>query len=256
MRLLSFSCILLSVLFFVSCAPQKKSSYYYLENLKDTTGKDVVADFDPVIQKNDLLSIQVYSASTDAKVDALYNMTVNAGGNSGNQVTGFLVDQGGNIDYPRIGTIHAEGLTKSQLADLMKSKLTRDLTNPSVVIRYLNFRVTVLGEVGKPGTISIPFERVNILELIGLAGDIPLTGKKDHIRIIREVNGSRETGTIDLTSKEVFNSPYYYLKQNDILIVDPVKSKIRSTEQSIILQRITFALTFVTTAALLYNLFK
>jgi polysaccharide export outer membrane protein len=113
-----------------------------------------------------------------------------------------------------------------------------------------------LGEVGKPGTISIPFERVNILELIGLAGDIPLTGKKDHIRIIREVNGSRETGTIDLTSKEVFNSPYYYLKQNDILIVDPVKSKIRSTEQSIILQRITFALTFVTTAALLYNLFK
>jgi polysaccharide export outer membrane protein len=256
MRLLSFCCIILAVLCFSSCSPQKKTSYYYLENLQDTTGKETLENYEPVIQKNDLLSIQVYSAATDPKVDALYNLVNTNTSGSSNQAAGFLVDANGNIEYPRIGLVHAEGLTKEQLAAAIKTKIGDALINPSIVIRFLNFRVTVLGEVGHPGTITVPFEKVNILELVGLAGDIPLSGKKDKIRIIRESNGTRESGIIDLTSKDVFKSPYFYLAQNDIIIVDPVRAKIRANEESIVLQRITFALTFVTTAALLYNLFK
>jgi polysaccharide export outer membrane protein len=199
----------------------------------------------------------VYSAATDPKIDVLYNLTnTNSGNNTNQALMGLLVDQNGNIEYPRVGVIHAEGLTKQQLADTLKAKLSTELTSPSVVIRYLNFRVTVLGEVGHAGTISIPYERINIFEAIGLAGDIPLTGKKNSVRVIREVNGDRQVGTIDLTAKNVFESPYFYLQQNDIVMVDPTKARVRTNEETIITQRITFALTFITTAALLYSLFK
>ena len=241
-----------------SCTSQRKTtSYYYLENVTDTSGKNVVKDFEPVIQKNDLLSIQVYSAATDPKVDALYNLANMTSSTSSNlSLIGFLVDQNGNIEYPRIGLVHADGLTKQQLADTIKARLSNELTNPSVIIRYLNFRITVLGEVGRAGTITIPYEKLTILEAIGLAGDIPFTGKKNSVRVIREVNGDRQIGTIDLTAKNLFESPYFYLQQNDVIIVDPTRARVKSNEETIVLQRITFALTFITTAALLYNLFK
>jgi polysaccharide export outer membrane protein len=256
MRLFSLLCFVIIAVFFVSCSTQKRASYYYMENVTDTSIKNAVKVFEPVIQNNDLLSIQVYSAATDPKVDALYNLANTTNNNNNVALIGFLVDQNGNIEYPRIGIVHAAGLTKQQLADSIKSKLSDELNNPSVIIRYLNFRVTVLGEVGRGGTITIPYERVTVLEAIGLAGDIPFTGKKNSVRIIREVNGSREVGTIDLTAKNVFESPYFYLQQNDVVIVDPTRARIRANEESIVSQRITFALTFITTAALLYNLFK
>jgi polysaccharide biosynthesis/export protein len=250
-------CIVICIMLLSSCSSQKKAYYYYLEGVTDTTHHGSVKVFEPVIQKNDQLSIQVYSAATDPKIDALYNLTnTNTGTNNNVAMQGFLVDQKGNIEYPRVGTIHAEGLTKEQLGDSLRARLSTDLTNPSVIIRYLNFRVTVLGEVGHAGTISIPYERVNILEAIGLAGDIPLTGKKNSVRVIREVNGDRQVGTIDLTAKNVFESPYFYLQQNDIIMVDPTKARITTNEETIILQRVTFALTFITSAALLYSLFK
>jgi polysaccharide biosynthesis/export protein len=257
MRLISLGCIITIAALLGSCTSQKKAYYYYLENVTDTSGKTVVKPTEPVIQKNDLLSIQVYSAATDPKVDALYNLTNTNNSNVNNPaLTGFLVNPDGNIEYPRVGMVHAEGLTKQQLADTIRARLSNELSNPSVIVRFLNFRITVLGEVGHAGTISIPYERVNIFEAIGLAGDIPFSGKKNSVRIIREVNGNTEVGTIDLTAKNVFQSPYFYLQQNDIVMVDPTRARVRSNEESIVTQRITFALTFITTAALLYNLFK
>lgn len=257
MRSILVFCTISITVFLASCASQKKGYYYYLENVTDTLGKGAVKVFEPVVQKNDLLSIQVYSAATDPRVDALYNLSnTNTAANNNPALIGFLVDHNGNIEYPRIGTVHAEGLTKQELADTLKARLSTELTNPSVVIRYLNFRVTVLGEVGHAGTITIPYEKVTILEAIGLAGDIPFTGKRNSVRVIREVNGDREIGMIDLTAPKLFESPYFYLQQNDVIIVDPTKAKVRSNEETIVLQRITFALTFITTAALLYNLFK
>jgi polysaccharide export outer membrane protein len=224
--------------------------------MTDTAGKDAVKNFEPIIQKNDLLSVLVYSNSTKPEIsDVLYNPPALANSSNANNIGGYLVDLDGNIRFPRIGPVHAEGLTKKQLSDLISSKIT-DLENPTVIIRFLNYRVTVLGEVGHQGTFVIPYERVTIFEALGLAGDIPVTGKKDNVRIIREINGNREIGTIDLTSKNVFESPYYNLQQNDVVLVEVKKSKVKQVDQALVTQRITFALSLVTSIALLYNIFK
>ncbi len=262
-------CFLFASVLLIACGTQKRIPYNYIENITDSTGKDTLKIFEPIIQKTDLLYIQVYTTGLNAShIDSQWNLPINptiSGTQSNIGLPGFLVDQQGNIEYPRIGRIHAEGLTKKQLAGEIRSKIiaTGELVDsasnpndPSVIIRFMNFRVNVLGEVGRPGTVSIPYEKVTILEAIGLAGDIPITGKKTNVKIVREVNGSREYGTIDLTSKNLFESPYYYLMQNDVVIVEPRKSKIRLNEQSIVAQRISLALTVITAAGILYNIFK
>jgi polysaccharide biosynthesis/export protein len=260
MRILVFCLLIVSVLL-AACGAERKVPYNYIENITDTTKKDTVKVFEPIIQKYDQLYIQVYTTSLNAsRLDSQWNLPVSpvlGSGQNASAIGGFLVDQRGEIEYPHIGIIRAEGLTKKQLADTIKSRIPpNQLENPSVIVRFMNFRVNILGEVSHPGTVSIPYEKVSILEAIGLAGDIPITGKKSNVRVIREVNGVREYGSIDLTSKDMFQSPYYYLMQNDIVIVDPRKSKIRLNEQSIVAQRISFALTIVTAAGILYNIFK
>src|SRR5262245_51474841 len=210
MRSFCFFCSLLIALFFISCKSQKPIVYNYIQNANDTLVKEAVKNFEPVIQKNDLLSIQIYSNSTKPEIsDALYNPPAltgtsgNSGGGGGNSSnSGYMVDMEGNIRFPRLGVIRAEGLTKRQLADTIISKIT-DLENPTAVIRFLNYRITVLGEVGHQGTFTIPNEKVTIFEALGLAGDIPVTGKKDNVKVLREANGDREIGTVDLTSKKI-----------------------------------------------------
>src|SRR4029079_5071105 len=262
MRLFCLFCSLLIALFFISCNSQKKAVYNYIENANDTLVKDAVKSFEPIIQKNDLLSIQVYSNSTKPEIsDALYNPAAVSGssagtsGGGGGGSSGYMVDMDGNIRFPRLGVIHAEGLTKRQLADTIVSKIT-DLENPTAVIRFLNYRITVLGEVGHQGSFNIPNEKVTIFEALGLAGDIPVTGKKDNVRILREVNGDRQIGTVDLTSNKIFESPYYNLQQNDVVLVDVKKSKVKQSDQALALRRIAFVLCLVTTVAILYNIFK
>lgn len=244
--------LLVLPLYFISCGTQKKIPPYYLETLTDTSGKQEVKIPELRIQKNDLLSIQVYSISTQPNVsDAPYNLP---GQNTA--TGGFLVDANGNIEYPQIGLLKVEGLTKLQLADQIKTKLTGPLINPSVIIRFLNFKVTLLGPVAKEGVINVPGERLTILEAVGLAGGVTDYGKKNNIKIIREINGIRETGYIDLSSDTIFDSPYYNLMQNDVVIVEPTKQKARAVDQSIVSQRISLALSLITSAAFLYNIFK
>jgi polysaccharide export outer membrane protein len=244
-----------------ACGTQKRIPYNYIENVTDTTGKDTLKIFEPVIQKYDQLYIQIYTTTLySGSLDSQWNLPINpslSGNQSTASIAGYLVDQRGNIEYPRIGVMHVEGLTKNQLADLIKSKIPPgELKDPSVIIRFMNFRVNIIGEVGHPGVVSVPYEKVTILEAIGLAGDIPITGKKTTVHIIREANGTREFGIIDLTKKNLFDSPYYYLMQNDMVIVEPRKSKLRLNEQSIVAQRISLALTVITAAGILYNIFK
>jgi polysaccharide export outer membrane protein len=261
MRALYLFCFLLIVLFFTACNSQKKVSYNYIENVKDTLERNVIKDPELTIQKNDVLSIQVFSNSTKPDIsDALYNPVVvngNPAASSGTNSTtkGYLVDLSGNIKFPRLGLIHAEGLTKRQLADSITTKIT-DLENPTVIVRLLNYRISVLGEVGHPGNFVLPNENITIFEAISLAGDIPVTGKKNNVRILREINGDREIGTVDLTSKDIFESPYYYLQQNDVILVDVKKSRVKQTDQALTVQRITFVLGLITSIALLYNIFK
>jgi polysaccharide biosynthesis/export protein len=267
MRLLRLAILILFAIYFSSCHTQHKVPINYIDNA-DSSINNTVQWPEIKIQKNDLLSIQVYSASLDPATDAPYNLpggsstTASASATAGSVTpaasgaSGFLVDENGNIEYPRFGTIHVDGLTKSQLADSIKAKLTTPvelLKSPSVIIRFLNFKVTVLGEVNHPGPIIIPNGHITILEAIGLAGDIPITGVKSTVRILRESNGKREVGYVDLTSKEIFNSNYYNLLQNDVVFVQPTKAKVRQSDQ-LTLQRITTVLGIITSLTLIYNI--
>jgi polysaccharide export outer membrane protein len=264
-RLVLVSAIL--VLFISSCRTQKSLPYNYLENVADTSIQNTVKIPELTIQKGDLLSIQIYSATTHPETDALYNLpnfggispSGSSGGTGSAVISGFLVDANGNIEYPRIGTIHVEGLKKSDLADLIKKRINQpepQLENPTVIVRFLNYKITVLGEVQKPGSYNIPGERVTVLEALGLAGDIAVYGKRNTVKIIREVNGNREIGTIDLTSKDFFESPYYNLLQNDIVIVEAKRAKVRQADTQEVSQRISLALGIITSIALIYNVFK
>lgn len=246
-------------LYFFSCKPMQKIPAY-LENVTDSTGKGEVKVPDLKIQKNDLLSIQILSLSTRPDLsDAIYNQPSAAPGaaSGGASTTGYLVDNQGNIEHHRLGTIHAEGLTKQQLAAEIRKRLTEPvelLKNPTVIIRFLNFRVLVLGQVGKEGPVTVPGERLTILEAVGLAGGIPDYGKKEGVKVIREVDGKRETGVVDLTSSKLFESPYYNLMQNDVVVVEPSKQKYKEQEQSKNFQKISMAMTLVTSAAIIYNI--
>jgi polysaccharide biosynthesis/export protein len=258
MRFSIFIIAILSALLFASCRPQR-AVFNYLEDVTDTSFKKNVYIAEPVIQKNDLLSVQVYSGSLDEKTDALYNMRMNAGqmgGVQGQQMGGYLVDINGNIELPRIGTVHAEGLKKSELEEVIKSKLKAELNQPSVLVRFLNFRITVLGEVGSGGVLNIPTERLTILEAIGMAGGVTEFGKIKEVKILRENNGVRELGVLDLTSQNIFESPYYQLQQNDVVLVDQNRYKLRQTEQTRVSQQLGFALSIITSIALLYNIFR
>ena len=252
MKILKFIPILIFPFYLLSCKPQQ-SMPDYLDQVNDTTGKGVVKVTDLKIQKGDILSVQINSLSTKPEADAIFNLPAA----EGSTVSGYLVDMQGNIEHHRLGTIHAEGLTKQELAAEIKKRLTAPvelLTNPTVIIRFTNFRVNILGEVARTGQITVPGERLTILEAITLAGGVTEYGKKNDIKIIREINGQRETGYIDLTSKDIFDSPYYNLAQNDVILVSPSKQRLKEMDQQKTFQKVSYALGIVMAIATLTNI--
>jgi polysaccharide biosynthesis/export protein len=247
---------LICSLLITSCRPQR-AVYNYLEDVNDTSFRKSVFITEPIIQKNDLLSINITSASLDPKIDILYNQQVMqsaTGIQGGGQIGGYLVDVNGEIELPRLGKIKAEGLKKGELESIIKSKLEGQLTQPNVIVRFLNFRITVLGEVGTPGVLNIPTERLTILEAVGMAGGVTEFGQIKNVKILRENNGVRELGVLDLTSKEIFSSPYYQLQQNDVVLVDQTKYKLRQTEQERVTQQIGFVTGIISTVAIIVTL--
>lgn len=247
---------LLSILALFSCRTQYNGTTNYLQRL-DTTQKALLNMAEPRIQKNDLLSIKVYSQSADPRTDIPYNLPeqpIVSGTTT--PITGFLVDAKGNIEFPRIGALHVEGLSKTELANNLKAQLDTVLKNPSVIVRFLNYRVTILGEVRSPGTFTIPTERVTILEALGLAGDITDYGKKDTVRVAREINGQLQVGYVPLTSADLFASPYYRLQQNDVVFVEQTRRKLQQQEQQTVAQQIGIATGIITAIALIVNIIR
>lgn len=246
--------LLLFPLYLLSCSTTKRLPYY-LENVNDSTASKEVKIPELKIQKNDILTIQISSLSTNLQADQIFNQPVLAGSIS---APGYLVDANGNIEHHRLGTLHVEGLTKTQLAAEIKKRLTQPvelLKDPTVIIRITGIKVTILGQVGREGIIDVPGESITILEAVGLAGGIPDYGKRTNLKVVREVDGKREVGTIDLSSKDVFESPYYYLRQNDVIIVDQTNRKLRDEDQARVIQKISYAFTIVTVVATLANIF-
>jgi polysaccharide export outer membrane protein len=137
-----------------------------------------------------------------------------------------LIDSNNNINFPSLGNIQIGGLPKAQAEELLNKKLAKYIINPSVNIRILNFKISVQGEVTKPGTYTINSERVTVIEAISLAGDLTVYGKRDNVLVIREENGEKKIFRIDLKSADFLNEPSYYLHQNDVVYVEPNKTKI------------------------------
>lgn len=254
MRFLIF---IASLVVFFSCKAPGGIGSQYLQKL-DTSGNLSLNLAEPKIQKNDLLSIKVYSQSANPLTDIPYNLpeqTV-AGSTTTTATTGFLVDASGNIEYPRIGLLKVEGLTKSELAQQIKTRLQNELNNPSVVVRFLNYKITVLGEVRSPGTFSIQTERVTILEALGLAGDITEFGKKDTVKVVREVDGKLQVGFVGLANSDFFSSPYYRLQQNDVVLVEQSRRRSQLEERQNTIQQISVATSIVTAIALIVNIIR
>jgi polysaccharide biosynthesis/export protein len=243
---------LLSVVFFSSCVSSKKAVYF--NNIQDTILLSTPVSVEPVIQKSDLLNITVSSLNPEASMvfntpNVVTPMSTNVGigatgastattpisGTIGNsELMGYLVGPEGLIKFPVIGNIPAAGLTKKQLEQEITDSLTQRklLVDPIINVRFLNFRVTVLGEVARPTTLNVLNERISIMEALGLAGDMTIFAKRDNVLLIREDGNNKIIKRLNLNSTSILTSPYYYLKTNDIVYVEPRSAKIASTSRA------------------------
>ncbi|HMU45675.1 MAG TPA: polysaccharide biosynthesis/export family protein [Chitinophagaceae bacterium] len=232
-KLIAWIAGLSGVLFVTSCVDTRKATYF--NGINDGTKTVDISVPESIIRKNDILSISVTSLNPEAT--EIFNNPNTTGGTNGNpgNVTGYFVNSEGNIQFPMLGNIKVEGLTKAQIKESITKKLTERqlLKDPIVSIRLLNFRVTVLGEVKNPTVIPVPNERISLLEAIGLAGDLTIYAKRDNVLVIREESGQKIIKRINLNSNELLNSPYYYLQSDDVVYVEPNKAKVASAGRSV-----------------------
>jgi polysaccharide export outer membrane protein len=224
---------LISSFLLTSCTSKKKLVYF--NSQEAIKNSETNKNYTPVFRADDLLSITVSAIDQDAVKPFNLVVTQGAGGNLAGyttglpSVSGYLIDSEGNIDFPVIGKIKLQGLNRMEASELIRNKLKDYINTPIVNIRILNYKITVLGDVKNPGTINIPNERVTLLEALGIAGDLNITGKRKNVLVIRDVDGKKTETRIDLTSKELFSSPVFYLSQNDIVYVEPNRAKINSS---------------------------
>lgn len=220
--------VLLSAVMVASCTNMKKVAY--INNITDAEINNAITNLEPVIQRNDLLSITVSSPNATASqpFNTVVTVSTQSLGYTATQAAGYLVDQEGYIDLPMLGRIKAAGFTKH----VLKENITKILVDnkyllfPVVNVRYLNFKVTVLGEVARPLVVNVPDEKINILEALGFAGDLTIYARRDNIALIREEQGKRTVRRLDLNSGNLLKSPYYYLLPGDIIYVEPNKTKV------------------------------
>ena len=213
---------------FVSCqsVPQNMT---YLEDLSDYAAQNQHLDYykyEPTIKSNDQLMIAVSSPVLDQTQVAQFNLPMNTSLSPGGTVVQsmalqtYTVNKEGNIYFPVIGKVKLEGLTRSEAVKLMTGEISKYLDDPIVNLQITSFKVTVLGEVSRPGPIQVNDERISILDAIGAVGDLTIYGSRQNVTLIRDNNGAKEFAKIDLTKSDLFSSPYYYLQQNDVIIVD------------------------------------
>lgn len=242
--------ILCTSLMFGACVDTKKVTYFH--DLGEGVIPSSIVNLEPVISKSDILSISVTSPNPDATLmfnapNMAANQTTAAAGNMAPS-SGYLVSQDGTVEFPALGKIVAAGLTKEKLKETITQKLidSKLLIDPIVTIRFLNYRVTVLGEVTRPTVVTVPNEKISILEAIGLAGDITIYGKKDNVLLIREEKNGKVIKRLNLNTSEIFSSPYYYLKSNDVVYVEPNNARVATSSRSQqLLPTILSALSFV-----------
>jgi polysaccharide export outer membrane protein len=217
-----------------SCVNSKKVTYFH--DIPDTThGTKIpsVAFKEPIIKADDILSISIQtidpltSLITNQAAGAMPSIGASSATPTGQQViTGFLVDKEGYVELSMIGKVKLDSLTTHEARELIREKSSAYFKNATVNVRFANFKITVLGEVAKPATYTMPNEKVTLLDALGLAGDLTIYGKRTNVLLIRDNNGKKEFERFDLNSSKIFESPYFYLRQNDVVYVEPTKAKV------------------------------
>jgi len=204
----------------------------YLQDVDPLKEQQIEQKYEVIIHGDDKLSIMVNCK--DEELALPFNMPVVTyqvggaiSGGSQQRVLGYLVNTNGDIDFPILGTLHVEGMTRRQLTDLIKQKLIDGnyIKDPVVTVQFMNFKVSVMGEVQRPGSFNITGDRITLLEALSMAGDLTIYGKRDRVAVIREKDGKRTILYHDLRSSDIFKSPCYYLEQNDIVYVEPNKTR-------------------------------
>lgn len=210
----------------------------YMQDIQADQAKAIQADPDITIQPRDMLSIVV--SSKEPELAVLFNLpriTYEAGmaqgSSNNNRISGYTVSPEGTIDFPNIGAIHVAGLTRSQIAEVIKQRLFEAelLKDAVITVDYMNLRYSVMGEVTRPGSFDINRDQVTLLEALSQAGDLTIYGKRDRVFVIREENGQRNTYQVDLRSMKLFESPAYYIRQNDLVYVEP--NKVRAGQSTV-----------------------
>lgn len=255
--------LIIAVLVLTSCFFNEKKITYFQKNSAHRDTINVAEPYIVTIHTGDLLSIYVNSLSPQASsyfnpysANAVSGAAVQSGGNELSQsaTPGYLVDETGSIELPLIGNIKVEGLTTRAAKDTIRNRLSVYLKEPTVIVRFLNFKVSVIGEVGRPGTYVIPNERITIPEMLTVAGDLTAYAKQNDIEIIRDVNGKKVFGKVDLTDRNIFISKYFYLHDNDIVYVKANKSKLSQTD--VLFKAVPFYVGLFTIAITVINYVK
>jgi polysaccharide export outer membrane protein len=266
LKLVSYSALVFLSLLMLSCGVAKRNykEMIYFQNAKQTATPIRLQLKPTLIQKYDQLLIQIYAQSINQEQAVLFNLTSGVGQagvtniQQGNGLIGYIVDYEGNIDFPLIGKIKAMGQTKYELIDTLKNRLQHYIKDPIIVVRYLNYNITVLGEVNSPGLKSFPNEKATVLDAISAAGDLKDAGKRKDILLIRTMpDGSIEQHEIDLTNIECYNNPYFQLQPNDVLYVQSNKIRLRNANQDPTIYRdLPLTLSFLSYLLLLNNVFR
>lgn len=260
---------LLSSAFFTSCVTVDTRKITYFQSA-DTLSYQVLPPITPHvtrIQPDDILAVTVSSLSEESNI--VFNFpNINAlnttvfpstigGGQMGRQPLGYLVDSTGTIEMPLVGKVNVTGMNLAQAGDTIKTRLLNYLKEPTVNVRYLNHKFTVIGEVNRPSVINLLDDHTSLPEALGMVGDLTIYGMRKNVMLIRTEKDKREVVRIDLTSRDFFNSPYYYLRNNDVIYVDVDKGKVTFTDQRVQrLQLVPIFTGIATTLVVILNLLK
>lgn len=221
----------ITVIFCTSCASKKDLIYFQPDSVELNTLYELNA---PKLQPGDILAISV--TADDPRATVPFNQVSQYQGQGGMlQPTNpflptYAIDANGEIDFPKVGKIKLSGKTRTQAMDLLRREVGKFIVDPGISMVVRNFRVTVLGEVTRPGTFTIENDRLTILEALGLAGDLTIYGRRHNIMVIREQDGKKQEFRLDLTKRETMNSPAYYLTQNDVVYVEPNGARIQNSK--------------------------
>ena len=217
-------------LLIISCTSRKDIIYY--QNIDELSTNARENSYEIKIQPDDLLSIIV--SAEDPEIAAPFNLqSVSLQSvkrldlvNTQSTMQLYLVDAQGNINFPVLGKLKVSGLTRTEILNVFRTKIGAYIKNPIINIRIANFKISVQGEVTLPGTYDVPSERITLIEALSMAKDLTIYGKRNNILIIREIDGVKSFNRIDITKADFINSPFYYLAQNDVVYVEPNKSKV------------------------------